>query len=41
MQTYWAIVMEKAQKPHNAGVRGIVVELPHGPQEERFPAEDR
>jgi hypothetical protein len=30
MRAYWAIVLEKAQKLHSAGVRGIAVEVQYG-----------
>lgn len=36
MRTYWAIVLEKAQKLHSAGVRGIVVEVQYNSWGERI-----
>ena len=36
MRAYWAIVLEKAQKLYNAGVRGIVVEVLHDSRGERI-----
>ncbi len=35
MRVYWAIVLEKAQKLHSAGVRGIRVEVWHDSSGER------
>jgi hypothetical protein len=35
MGVYWAIVLEKAQKLYDAGVRGMVVEAHHSSQGER------
>jgi len=36
MRVYWAIVLEKAQKLYDAGVRGIVVEVQYSSQGERI-----
>jgi hypothetical protein len=36
MRTYWAIVLEKAQRLYDAGVRGIAVEVVYGSRSERI-----